>query len=75
MILTILNETNTKKLENILVENKPEYIFETELLKLPKHIEDGQFKDLKSTLNSMNDFLLPLVIYFMGLGLKILRTS
>ena len=69
------NETNTKKLKEFLVEKKPECIFETELKKLPKHSKDGQFKYLKHTLNSMNDFLLSLVTSFLGWRFKIFRMS
>ena len=58
MSLTLSNETNTKKLEEFLVENKPEYVFKNILKKLPKHSEDVQFKYLKRTLNLINAFLI-----------------
>ena len=73
--LILSNETNTKKLEKVLVENKPEYFFKNILKKLPKHSEDVQFKYLKHSLNSINEFLLLLVMSFVGSQLKILRMS
>ena len=49
--------------------------FQTEIQNLPKHSEDGQFKYLKHTLNSMNAFLLYLVMSFMGSRFQIMRMS
>ena len=49
--------------------------FETDLDKLTKPSADGQYKYLKFTLNSMDPFLLLLVIYCLGSPFKILKTS
>ena len=62
------------KLEDVLVYNKPDFS-KSELEKLPKLSADNQYKDLKYTLNSMNEFILLLVIYFMESWFKILRMS
>ena len=49
--------------------------FLIELQKLPKHSADSQYKYLKYTLKSMNEFLLSLVIYFMVSRFRIFRMS
>ena len=64
--LSLYHETNTKTLENILVDNKLEYFYEYELKKLLKPSADPQYKDLKYTYNSTNAFLVLLVICFEG---------
>ena len=51
--LKISNETN-KQTWGIFGIKKSEYIFETEQKKLPKQSEDGKFKYMKHTLNSVN---------------------
>ena len=74
MSLLLYHETNTKKLEDLLVDNKPK-LYEYELEKLPKPSADPQYKYLKYNLNSMTKFLLFLVISFLGPRLKIFRMS
>ena len=54
---------------------KPGYFFKTELQQLPKHSEFCQFKYLNLTLNSINLFLLLLVISFLRSQFKTLRMS
>ena len=66
MSFALFHETNTKKLEDFSVDNKPECSYEYELEKLTKPSEYPQYKYLKYTLNSMNLFLLSLVIFFWG---------
>ena len=54
------------KLEDFLVDNKQEYFYEYEVEVLPKPSADVQLKYLKCTLNSMNAFILSLVISLIG---------
>ena len=49
--LTLYHETNTKKLEDFLVDNEPEYFCEYELEKLTKPSAYPQCKYLKYNLN------------------------
>ena len=51
------------------------FVCESEQETLTKHSEDGQFKYLRHTLNWIIDFLLSLVMSFVGSRLKILRMS
>ena len=62
-------------MEDCLLENISEYHYESDEEKLPKYIEDGQMKDMKQKLNSMNEFLILLVMSYVVSGLKILRMS
>ena len=63
---------NNKKTWVFFVENKSEYFCEPALEKLPKNSEDGQFKYLKHTLNSIYEFFLLLVMSFVESRFKIL---
>ena len=62
--LKLYHETNTKKLKEFLVDNKPFFKYNTK--KLPNPSADHRYKYLKHTLNSMNAFILSLVIFFWG---------
>ena len=52
------HENNTKKLEDVLVNKKREYFYDSELKVLHKPSADVQLKILKYTFNPMNIFLL-----------------
>ena len=67
--LIFYDEKYTKTFEDFMVDNKIKYFDESdesEVEVLPKPSSDVQFKNLENILNSMNAFLLLLVIYFMG---------
>ena len=56
-------------------ENKAEYWYEYDEEKPRKYSEDGQMKDVKQTLDSMNAFLLLVVMSYLGSRFKLLRMS
>ena len=64
--LTVYHEKYTKTLEGFLVDNKPKCFDEYEVEVLPKPSTDFQPKYSENVLNSINAFLLLLVIAFMG---------
>ena len=67
------NVKDTKPFEDFLVENMMETHYESEDEKPPRHSQAGKIKDLQLTLNSINVFLLLLVISYLGSRLKLLR--
>ena len=73
--LSLYHETNIKIIEFFLVDNKTEYFYESEVKVLQKTSVDIQLKYLKYILNSMNAFILSLVIYFLGSRFRILSMS
>ena len=72
--IILYHETNTKNLRIIWSIAKQNF-YESELEKLPKPSADPQYKGLKYTLNSINVFLLLLVISFMGSKFEIFGMS
>ena len=60
--MTLLNVKDTKKVGEFLVENIIEIHYESEEKNTPNLSEAGKIKYLQQTLNSMNSFLLSLVI-------------
>ena len=62
-------------MEDILVDDITEIHYEYEDENPRKYSEDGQIKYLNKTLNSMNSFLLFLVISYVGSRFKLFRKS
>ena len=71
--LILWHEVNTKTLDYLMFDNKWEPFYGYEVDVLTKPSVDGQKNDLNLTLNSMNIFLLSLVISCVGSRFKILR--
>ena len=66
MSLTLSNVKDTKNIEYFFVEHITEILYSYEDGNPLKYSEDGKMKDLQQTLNSINDFLLSLVISYVG---------
>ena len=73
MNLILSNVKSIKKIVNILVDDIKDNDYEYDEEKPRKYSEDEQMKYLVKTLNSMNDFLMLLVMSYVGKQLKILR--
>ena len=73
--MKVSNVKDTKKLRLFLFENITEIYYEYEDEKSPRHSEAGKNKYLRHTLNSINDFLMFLVISYMVSRFKLLRIS
>ena len=75
MSTTFSNVKDTKKIEEFLVENIMENHYEYEDKKPPHHSEAGQIIYLQQNLNSINAFLMSLVMSYVGSRFKLLTMS